>query len=841
MKSIPHFFPLAPFALAAAALLSTSCGTVNPNGKDGRSRAGNAPAGNGVVWGQATLIGGRPTHPIMTKQGRRPLSLNGFEVDDDHRLGNVFVYISRGLEGRVFEPPADPVIVECRGVGFHAPVAGARPDQKVIWKTVGKATQTIVSHPVSPGNPAFKHDLLSNVTIETRYPAPELFLRHATGPAPEQNAYLCVVEHPYFAVTDKHGRFALPGVLPRGRYTLTARHALAGEVSTEVILSGGDNARMEVVLAVPGSGQASRVAAVESVPASAKVRAASSRKLEPAPVRRPSEASRYRLQAKLKSMVFEEVLYDDLPLGEVVRYLDSETRKKDPNGKGVHFLFAHSRVKPQVTGQDAIGRPGPPGASRPGATQRKRTPPLLDAFGQPIGRGLPPSGSIDLENTIITIDPPIRDVRLADLLDAIVKSANAPIEYLIEDYAIVFQSKQGESVKRSSRLAAVPPDTPKRDIVDKLDSIQFPEVLFDDLPLGEALKFMGREARKLDPDGKGVNILIEENPKTASRSKPGPWPVDLKNVIISLDPPLRDLTLAQALDAIVRTADEPIEFRIENYGVVFYSRAQPVESNETTLFTRVFKVDSERLLKGLRDSYSGDSANASIQSLFSSALGNGAPGGVEPNVVLNADGGALLVRATEGDLERIQALVEVLDLAPAQVSLDVRIMEVAVKDFDRYIESHPIYSQTLNTENFNGILTEAEFRDMLKRLSGMKGARLVYAPSVTTLSGHLAEFQFDPETTLSIEPTVGPDGKNVRMNVVFVLFSQGKANEDEAKPNQSLKTTTGVQNRQTIMLGGLIKSDGQGRSRLSSRDKNVIMLLITPTVVNAPGESSSEK
>ena len=123
----------------------------------------------------------------------------------------------------------------------------------------------------------------------------------------------------------------------------------------------------------------------------------------------------------------------------------------------------------------------------------------------------------------------------------------------------------------------------------------------------------------------------------------------------------------------------------------------------------------------------------------------------------------------------------------------------------------------------------------------MKGARLVYAPSVTTLSGHLAEFQFDPETTLSIEPTVGPDGKNVRMNVVFVLFSQGKANEDEAKPNQSLKTTTGVQNRQTIMLGGLIKSDGQGRSRLSSRDKNVIMLLITPTAVNAPGESSSEK
>ena len=207
-----------------------------------------------------------------------------------------------------------------------------------------------------------------------------------------------------------------------------------------------------------------------------------------------------------------------------------------------------------------------------------------------------------------------------------------------------------------------------------------------------------------------------------------------------------------------------------------------------------------------------------------------------PTIALNADGGALLVRANAADMERIQALVEVLDLAPAQVSLDARIMEVAVKDFDRYIESHPVYSQTLNTENFNGILTEGEFRDMLQRLSEMKGARLVYAPSVTTLSGRLAEFQFDPETTLSIEPNVGSDGENVRMDVLFALFAPGEAKVDNAKPDQSVKTTASVLNGQTIMLGGLIKVEGKGRSRLSSKDKNVIMLLITPTVLDSSGK-----
>ena len=38
----------------------------------------------------------------------------------------------------------------------------------------------------------------------------------------------------------------------------------------------------------------------------------------------------------------------------------------------------------------------------------------------------------------IKINPALTDIRLADVLDAIVKVADRPIKYSIEDYAVVF-------------------------------------------------------------------------------------------------------------------------------------------------------------------------------------------------------------------------------------------------------------------------------------------------------------------------------------------------------------------------------------------------------------------
>src|ERR1043166_4698245 len=59
----------------------------------------------------------------------------------------------------------------------------------------------------------------------------------------------------------------------------------------------------------------------------------------------------------------------------------------------------------------------------------------------------------------IKIVPPLTDVRLADVLDAIIKVADRPIKYSVEDYAIVFSLKGRDAVPLYSREFRVDPNT----------------------------------------------------------------------------------------------------------------------------------------------------------------------------------------------------------------------------------------------------------------------------------------------------------------------------------------------------------------------------------------------
>ena len=47
-------------------------------------------------------------------------------------------------------------------------------------------------------------------------------------------AYVGVVDHSYFAVTDREGAFRLPAGLPAGNYTVAAYHRKAGELRQRI-------------------------------------------------------------------------------------------------------------------------------------------------------------------------------------------------------------------------------------------------------------------------------------------------------------------------------------------------------------------------------------------------------------------------------------------------------------------------------------------------------------------------------------------------------------------------------------------------------------------------------
>ncbi len=150
---------------------------------------------------------------------------------------------------------------------------------------------------------------------------------------------------------------------------------------------------------------------------------------------------RQNIFVKLETIHLNEVSYD-LPLSEVLKTLRDEAKKRDPEQKGINFLInPHSDA-----GVSAAPTPEtPPPGAPPGATPTAAVP-------------VAPT-TVDLTQVTIKISPPLTDVTLSDVLDAITKVADVPIKYTIEDYAVVFSPRPPEAVALYSKMFHVDPNT----------------------------------------------------------------------------------------------------------------------------------------------------------------------------------------------------------------------------------------------------------------------------------------------------------------------------------------------------------------------------------------------
>lgn len=145
-------------------------------------------------------------------------------------------------------------------------------------------------------------------------------------------------------------------------------------------------------------------------------------------------ASRRRQEIvhKLKSITFDEIQFDEIPLGEVIRYLKEETAKRDPGKKGLNFMVFSPAAKDGVN----VRRNPNPGSTDQGVVVEQ---------------------TLDIENVVIDIDPPLRDLPLLHVLDAIMKKADAPIQFAVTDYAVVvWQKTPGESDRISRTFRGSP-------------------------------------------------------------------------------------------------------------------------------------------------------------------------------------------------------------------------------------------------------------------------------------------------------------------------------------------------------------------------------------------------
>lgn len=187
--------------------------------------------------GTTTLIAGRvvlkgtppveiPIHPSDAFCGKShigPFTTRHYVVSTNGGLANVLVYIKSGLNGKKFPTPAETALLDQVGCEYQPYVLGVMASQKLRIKNSDPGLHNVHARPMASGNKEFNLAELAGKSITLSFPAQEIPIRFSCDIHPWMFAYVAVLEHPFFAVTDQDGNFSITNA-PPGDYVLEAYH-----------------------------------------------------------------------------------------------------------------------------------------------------------------------------------------------------------------------------------------------------------------------------------------------------------------------------------------------------------------------------------------------------------------------------------------------------------------------------------------------------------------------------------------------------------------------------------------------------------------------------------------
>ena len=453
-------------------------------------------------------------------------------------------------------------------------------------------------------------------------------------------------------------------------------------------------ARAIAALGVP-TGQASAPMAARQAPAGQVMSEARSGEANPikrelVPVPNPYARTnvvhlgtgRQALIARLDRIRFDSVSFDGLPLPEVVLFLADESRKRDPDKRGINFILNQGIV----SGTNAAA-------------------PTLGPDGHPLPAA--PPGQADLNAITIKINPPLTNIRLADVLDAIVKVADQPIKYSIEDYAIVFSTVDPKAVPLYVRSFKVDPNALARNLAAEKAPVEMdsPKTITQAL-----VNFFKRVGVDLDPTRYPLKSIFFND----------------RQGMLLVRSTLQDLDV--------------IEVALQTLTIV------PPQIN---LKCKIVEVSQEDDIKALGfDWYLGNTGNMLMNPGTNSAqVGTaptytGAPTAAKPLGVfpgrlphgteIAPGGGQLGVAPTYSGAPTAASPLGMFPGSPPSGS-------VIPSGSDSYLSAVRQPGSDGRPFTLTGILTDPQYRIVIKALQQRNGANFLAEPSVTTLSGRQAQ------------------------------------------------------------------------------------------------------
>ena len=219
----------------------------------------------GDVKGTVTIDGMAPKNapikmagadPICVRENTTPQFQETFEVGSDGKaLANVFVYVKDGLGNYVYDTPTEPVTIDQKQCRYHPHVFGMRVGQPLVILNSDPTLHNIHAMPKSNTEFNTGQPIQGMKTTHT-FDKPEIMVPFKCDVHGWMNAYVGVVDHPYFAVTDKDGKFELK-TLPPGSYTIVAWHEKLGTQDQKVTIGEKESKDIAFTFKAPAEAPAS--------------------------------------------------------------------------------------------------------------------------------------------------------------------------------------------------------------------------------------------------------------------------------------------------------------------------------------------------------------------------------------------------------------------------------------------------------------------------------------------------------------------------------------------------------------------------------------------------------
>lgn len=165
-------------------------------------------------------------------------------VSSNRSIANAFIYVKTGLEGKRFETPSTPAVIDQKGCWFTPRILGIQTNQVLQVKNSDPVTHNI--HPMAQINREWNYSQgAGDAPLGRKFTKPEVMIRVKCNIHSWMHAFIGVVDNPYFAVSKEDGSYTLPN-LPPGTYTIEVWQEILGTQERQVTVAPHSNTEVNL-------------------------------------------------------------------------------------------------------------------------------------------------------------------------------------------------------------------------------------------------------------------------------------------------------------------------------------------------------------------------------------------------------------------------------------------------------------------------------------------------------------------------------------------------------------------------------------------------------------------